>query len=64
MRTLTTALICLALAVPAVAQDDLDGRRQAIQDRLTAIETNAEGLSEAERLDAFIQLYFDYSMLE
>ena len=43
---------------------DFGAERQALLDRLEAIHANADGLSEAERLQQFIDLGFEYTMLE
>lgn len=58
------AALVLLPASPAPASDDVASRRQAIFERLDALETNAADRSESERLADFLALYFDYAMLE
>ena len=67
MRQLTIGAACALTAVLAAwpaAADDLETRRAAIFERVDRVETNEDGLSEAERLEAFLEIYFDYAMLE
>ncbi len=62
----TTLLAALAFALVAMpgAADDLDSQRQSLFDRGTRLEQNADNLSESERLQEFLDLYFEYAMLE
>ncbi len=62
-RQAVVFLFLLTVAAGAVAED-LAARRAEIHARLDAIESNPEGKSESERLNAFFDLYFDYAMLE
>ncbi len=69
MRRLVAAVSAVILSVaalPAVsaAADDVAERRAAIFERLDAVESNSEGLSESDRLAEFLAVYFDYAMLE
>jgi uncharacterized protein (DUF885 family) len=48
----------------AASATDLDARRQEILDGVEALVDNPDGLAESERLQAFIDLYFEYAMLE
>ncbi len=57
-------LTIFALTSASAVAEDLAARRAEIHARLDAIESNEEGKSEKERLQAFIDLYFDYAMLE
>ncbi len=57
-------LTVLTLTSAVAVAEDLAARRAEIHARLDAIESNQEGKSEKERLQAFIDLYFDYAMLE
>ncbi len=57
-------LTVLTLTSAVAVAEDLAARRAEIHARLDAIESNREGKSEKERLQAFIDLYFDYAMLE
>jgi uncharacterized protein (DUF885 family) len=62
-RTLVFLTIFLlgGVALPAA---DLEAQRAELDESLKAIEENSDGLGEAERLQAFIDLYFEYAMLE
>ncbi len=62
--TICGLLVAAMLATGAAAAFDYEAERQAILDRLGKLAENPEGLGESERLAAFIELYFDYSMLE
>ncbi len=71
MRKLTTAAVaaavCLSVAAPrawAAEPDPVTETRAALQARGQAIKANAEGHSEAERLQQFIDLYFEWVMNE
>jgi len=64
MRRWVVPTLGLMLIATAGWATDPGVARQEIMDRMSAIDSNAEGLSEAERLSAFIDLYFDYAMLE
>ncbi len=65
MQRLGPLATMLALvSLPAVAADDLEARRAALFERIDRLEANAEGKSESERLADYIQIYFDYTMLE
>ncbi|MGH8496318.1 MAG: DUF885 domain-containing protein [Gammaproteobacteria bacterium] len=58
-------LLCalLAAAAPA-ALADYAAEREALLERENDIASNADDLSESERLEALTELYYDYSMLE
>ncbi len=64
MRRWVVPTLGLMLIATAGWATDLGVARQEITDRMSAIDSNVEGLSEAERLSAFIDLYFEYAMLE
>jgi uncharacterized protein (DUF885 family) len=61
--SLALALLALAASTPATAFD-YSAERGALMKRLAAIERGEGGLSEADRLQAFIDLQFEYVMLE
>lgn len=67
MRQRWIAAACAAawmtVALPAWS-DDISDSREEIFERADAIEENPEGLSDSERLAAFLEVYFDYAMLE
>lgn len=63
IRNIFVLLTVLLVTTVAMA-DDLTDRRQALLDRETAIFENDDGLSESERLNGLIDLYFEYVMLE
>jgi uncharacterized protein (DUF885 family) len=64
MRRSAAATLALLLMTASAWGADLATARQEIMDRLSAIESNAEAVSEPERLAAFIDLYLDYVILE
>ncbi len=64
MRRFLAVFAYAALAATAGGAADLETQRQELERRLTAIEENPEGRSESERLQAYIDLYFDWAMLE
>ncbi|MFQ5525034.1 MAG: DUF885 family protein [Thermoanaerobaculia bacterium] len=71
MRRLTTvaaaAALCLAALAPQAWAGDMTKvaeTRAELMARGQAIKENAEGHSEAERLEQFIDLYFEYTMNE
>ncbi|HVS03590.1 MAG TPA: DUF885 domain-containing protein [Thermoanaerobaculia bacterium] len=61
---LATAL-CLAVTAAAAAHaaDDVEAQRQELLRQAEALQRNEAGRSAAERLQEFIDLYFDYFML-
>jgi len=69
MRNITASalaafsLLALAASAPAAAFD-YQAERDALMKRLDSIERAEGGLSEAERLQAFIDLQFEYVMFE
>jgi uncharacterized protein (DUF885 family) len=64
MRNVFVTTLVLLLAVAGVWADNLEAKRQEFDGRLQSIETNADGLSESERLTAYIDLYFEWVMFE
>ena len=64
MRRWVVLTLALMLMATAGWATDVAATRQGIMDRMNAIDSNADGLSEAERLSAFIDLYFEYALLE
>ncbi len=59
------SILGLILLLPTMAPaSDLAAERDAIWKRADVLTENVGGLSESERLDAFIELFFDYTMLE
>jgi uncharacterized protein (DUF885 family) len=63
MKKLLSLLAASLLATAALA-DDVADQRQAIFDRETAVFENKDDLSETERLNTLIDMYFEYAMLE
>lgn len=63
-RMTACLLTCLLTAAGAAAATDLEARGLAIQQQVERLAENPEGLSESARLEEFIDLYFDYAMLE
>ncbi len=61
-RILAAALLLIAPTLAAAS--DLDAARADIRERADRLESNADGLSAAERLQAYIDLNYDYVMLE
>ncbi|MEE8138740.1 MAG: DUF885 domain-containing protein [Thermoanaerobaculia bacterium] len=64
MRRFLAVFACAAVGATAGGAADLETQRQELERRLTAIDQNPEGRSESERLQAYIDLYFDWAMLE
>ena len=51
------------VAMP-LAASDVEAERAAIWKKVDALTENASGKTDAERLNEYIQLFFDYTMLE
>ena len=64
MRKWTALTLGWMLMAAAGWATDVDAARQDVTERMSAIESNEEGLSEAERLSTLIDLYFEYAMVE
>ncbi len=47
-----------------LAASDVDAERAAIWQQVDGLVENSGGLSDAERLQKYIDLFFDYTMLE
>ncbi len=57
--------VCLALvSLPAFAADDVAARRDALHQQADTLAANEAGHSASERLTAFIDLFFEYTLLE
>jgi len=63
LRIPVSVLLALATATAATAFD-YAAERDAVTNRLAAIESNEQGLAEADRLAAYIDVYFESVMLE
>ncbi len=57
-------VLLMSLGSSVATAFDYDAEREDVLAREAAIRDDITGLSEAERLNAFIELYFDYTMLE
>ena len=67
MRRLLVSCVLLAGLSSAVAPTwatDVEAERKAIWRQVEGLVENAAGLSESERLSKYIDLFFDYTMLE
>jgi uncharacterized protein (DUF885 family) len=66
MRRICLGLVALVLVAGGAlaAQEDVMAVRQDVLARVDALEANEEGHSESERLQDFIDIYFDYAMNE
>ncbi|MDX1632586.1 MAG: DUF885 domain-containing protein, partial [Thermoanaerobaculia bacterium] len=62
-RALAGLVVSLLIASVALA-GEYEEKREEIFSRLEALEKNEEGLTEPERLEAFIDLYFEYFLNE
>jgi uncharacterized protein (DUF885 family) len=63
-KTVFSLALAALLLAGAAGAHDLEARRQALQERFAELEKNPEEWSESERLARFIDLYFEYAMLE
>lgn len=64
MRRICFFVVALALTTTAARALDVEARRQEIMERVDRIEANPDGASDSERLQDYIDLYFEYVMLE
>ncbi|HUO86996.1 MAG TPA: DUF885 domain-containing protein [Thermoanaerobaculia bacterium] len=64
-RFVPVAAVVLVLLVPGVClAGEYEEKRAEVLTVLAALESNEEGLSESERLERYVDVFFDYSMNE
>ena len=64
MKKTRSLLLALGLAATAATATDLEAERARISSAFEALDTNAEGLTEAERLERYDELSEEYGLLE
>lgn len=64
MRRFVVALCLVFVSMSALADGDVATRRAALHQQANALANSAEGQSASERLAAFIDLFFEYTLLE
>ncbi|MFQ5876567.1 MAG: DUF885 family protein [Acidobacteriota bacterium] len=64
MRMIAALGVLLMLGTQASSADEVETARREILERLDRIRNNPDRLSESDRLAAFIDAYFDYTLLE
>jgi len=57
------ALLCLIVVAAPASANDYEAQREDLWSQVDALVENATGLSEAERLDKYIELFYDYTLL-
>ncbi len=64
MRRVVIAILAAVLTAGNAAAADLEAGRRALAERLDALHANPEGLSASERLEAYVDLFYDWVMFE
>jgi len=64
LKTALALVLAGLLTAGALGAQDLDAQREALHARMAELEANPEDWSESERLQRFIDLYFEYTMVE
>ena len=64
MRRILVVCLLAAVSAGAATAEDVEARRAELWAKVDAVEANEEGLTEAERLQALIDISFDQTMLE
>lgn len=61
---LVLSLLLICASVTLADDNGIEAQRAALQERSDKLHENADGLGSAERLASFIELYFEYVLLE